>query len=341
MVSETVVFDRHLYQEKVEQMWEPAMRRFRRIVSSFVLFNLVFLLIGAVEITFFLTSLAWLGESTVVAFFLALFFLTFFSYSVVRIYLQAKKPEYIQTLLDKYISSCKEHLHYSVGVPEHHMALASALQKFAESLAHKEYSFYAPSSFLASLAPTFEKFSAFCHWKDYYTLKEILLTHAIEEHIKVVICEPTHLEVHASLANSYVMLSMLYADPRKKEGYDEEKWISPERFSPKMRLRFEKCASRAIEEFKILHDYAPDDPWVHLQLAYSYRDLQMPQEEIKEYETLLHLRPDDNETLFKLGMLYFQQGKNSQGLAVFEKLKHTHPKKAESLIKFYGAYDFT
>jgi tetratricopeptide (TPR) repeat protein len=77
---------------------------------------------------------------------------------------------------------------------------------------------------------------------------------------------------------------------------------------------------------------------VHAQLAYSYHDLKMPQEEIKEYETLLTLIPGDHEIIFKLGMLYFQQGLNAQGLRMYDQLKRTHFKKAEDLIKFYGAY---
>ena len=147
--------------------------------------------------------------------------------------------------------------------------------------------------------------------------------------------------MHAALANAYVMLSSLYTDPRKSESHDEERWVSPDRSSLQMQKQFRTTAERAIEEFKILSDYAPDDPWVHLQLAYSYRDLQMPEEEIREYEVVLKLRPDDKETLFKLGMLYFQQGKNANGLRVYELLKRTNYDKAESLIKFYGTYEVT
>jgi tetratricopeptide (TPR) repeat protein len=219
--------------------------------------------------------------------------------------------------------------------------LAKAAHKFAIHLHEKEYFYYTPPLFLKSLEPTTEKFSCFCHWKDLYLFKELLLLRAVEEHIKVVKCEPTNLEVHAALANAYVMLSSLYADPRKYDGFDEERWIPQERYSENMKEKFRITAERAIEEFKILNDYAPDDPWVHIQLAYSYHDLLMPEQEIKEYEIVLKLRPDDKETLFKLGMLYFQQGKNAQGLRIYEMLKQTNYKKAENLIKFYGAYEIS
>ena len=120
-------------------------------------------------------------------------------------------------------------------------------------------------------------------------MKELLLLTAIDEHFKMIEVEPTNLEIHASLANVYVMLSNVYSDPRKQEGHEEDLWIPSGRLSTEMQQKFRAAAERAIEEFKILKDYAPDDPWVHAQLAYSYHDLQMPLEEIREYEILLRL----------------------------------------------------
>jgi tetratricopeptide (TPR) repeat protein len=265
--------------------------------------------------------------------------MTLFSYFVLRLYTQAKKPDQLAQLCEAYLGKCKMIIHYQEGIPEHHIALGHAAHKFAAALHEKEYAFYKPPFLLKSLAPTFERFSCFCHWKDLHRMKELLLTTAVEEHLKAVKCEPTNLEVHASLANAYVMLSSLYADPRKYHDYDEERYLPEERLTAEMEAKFRATAERAIEEFKILNDYAPEDPWVHVQLAYSYHDLHMPEEEIREYEIVLSLRPNDKDTLFKLGMLYFQQGMNAKGLRVYEQLKRTHYKKAENLIKFYGSYE--
>jgi tetratricopeptide (TPR) repeat protein len=132
-------------------------------------------------------------------------------------------------------------------------------------------------------------------------------------------------------------LSGLYVDPRTVEGLDDDRWIPSTKYNESFKQKFRSIAEKAIEEFKILSDYAPHDPWVHAQLAYSYRDLQMHKEEIREYETILQLCPDDREALFKLGKLYFEQGQNAKGLQVYETLKGSHYKKAESLIHFYGA----
>lgn len=333
------VFDKQHYQQKMNELWLPALFSLNRLMRFFVFFNLIFLLIVCTEIALFFSFFAFLSRSAVLAFTLAVFFLTLFSYFVLKLYLQAKKPDQLMQICEDYLSRCRANIHYQEGVPEHHIALGHAAQKFAAELHEKEYGFYSPPFFLHSLAPTFEKFSCFCHWKDLHRMKELLLTTAVEEHLKVVKCEPTNLEVHASLANAYVILSSLWADPRKYHDYDEDRYVPEERYSKQAQAKFRAIAERAIEEFKILNDYAPDDPWVHVQLAYSYHDLQMPKEEIREYEMVLQLRPNDNDTLFKLGMLYFQQGMNAKGLRIYELLKRTHFKKAESLIKFYGTYE--
>lgn len=339
MTTEAPLLDRQQYQSQLNGFWSPMIERLDRVLTSYIFFHLVFLVIVGIELALFLSFFTMLGQSTVLAFALAIFFLTLFSYSVIRLYFHSRKPEQLSQICQDYFAKFKEHLGYQEGICEHHIAGASALQKFATALHEKEYSYYPPPEWLKGLKPTMEKFSAFCHWKDLHRMKEILLTLAVVEHIKVVKCEPTNLEVHAALANAYVMLSSLYADPRKYEGHDEERWIPQECKSPEMQKKFRTIAERAIEEFKILNAYAPEDPWVHMQLAYSYHDLQMPEEEIREYEIILKYCPEDNETLFKLGMLYFQQGKNAQGLQVYEKLKVTHYKKAENLIKFYAAFD--
>ena len=128
-----------------------------------------------------------------------------------------------------------------------------------------------------------EHFSGWWHWEDLHRMRELLLQEAIEELLKLVRCEPTHLQVHTALANAYVTLSSLYVCPRPQERFDEDRWFLPVHLVQELGQKFRSAAERAIEEFKILNDYAPDDPWIHTQLAYSYHDLQMPQEEIREY----------------------------------------------------------
>lgn len=338
MTASEAIFSNTSHPE-VAHLWTPTLRLLSRYIRSSILFNSIFFILATAEIILFLSFFALLSQSAVLAFTLAIFFLTLFSYFVLRLYMQTKRPEQLMELCEEYLDRCREIIRFQEGIPEHHIALATAAHKFAATLHEKEYLFFQPPPYLASLGSTLEKFSCFCYWKELHRLKELLLRTSVEEHLKVVQCEPTNLEGHAALANAYVMLSSLYADPRKYHDYDDEKWVAPERYSLEMQAKYKTMAQRAIEEFKILNDYAPDDPWVHVQLAYSYHDLQMPSEEIREYELVLQLRPDDKDTLFKLGMLYFQQGMNAKGLRIYELLKQTNSRKAESLIKFYGTYE--
>jgi tetratricopeptide (TPR) repeat protein len=277
-------------------------------------------------------------QSSLVAMGLALFFLTLFSYYILRVYFRTQRPEQMHYLVSRYISACQVLLNYQKGVPEHHLALANACLKLAKMLEGKEDELYHLPRWLAFLSKNVEHISAWWHWEDVHAIREILLQKSIEEHIELVKCEPTGMEAHTALANTYVMLSSLYVTNEKQEDAEEADFWTPPKFrSPLMEKKFRQTAERAIEEFKIIGDYAPNDPWVHSQLAYSYRDLKMPEQEIKEYEILLKLMPEEKDTMYKLGVLYFQQGREADGLQIYEKLKRSHLKKAEALIKHYGA----
>jgi tetratricopeptide (TPR) repeat protein len=213
--------------------------------------------------------------------------------------------------------------------------MANACARFADRLGRKEFKQEYSKSWLSFLNPYIQRFNWWFQWEDYQTLKELLLTEAVNENIELVKIEPISLDVHASLANAYVMLSGLYVDPRIVDGNEDEPWV-PESHRDKMHTKFRETAERAIQEFKIISSFAPDDPWVHTQLAYSYHDLQMPEEEIHQYEIIHKLLPQDDDCLFKLGVLYFKQGLNAQGLEVYAKLCHSNAVKAQALIAQYG-----
>lgn len=326
----------HDYLNKVS---ESIFVDFDRIMRRHVAFNLFFVCLCTIEVTALAIFFVTLAQSLVLALSLSIVFFSFFAYFTLRIYFQTKKPEQFEEIKDRYLAACKDLLNYQEGQEDHYNALANACCKFANKLHAREYSYYTPPSWFYFLAPLLERVSCWWHWRDIFFMKEKMLEEAVSEHIKLVKCQPTSLEAHAFLANAYVMLSGLYIDPRSLEGYDEDRWIPKNKYTERFDDKFRFAAERAIEEFKILSEYAPDDPWVHNQLAYSYHDLQMPLEEIKEYEAIQKLVPTDKDNLYKLGMLYFQQGLNAKGLRVYEDLKKAHYSKSESLIKYYGSYE--
>ena len=331
------LFDKSFYQQQINTMTQPIIRKFERVMRSYMLFHILFFTIAIVEIVLIVCLFTFLVQSSLFAISISILFLTVFTYFILKIYLQTKKPEQFKEIVDSYLTECKKHLDYHEGIPEHHLMLADTCCRLVEACQGREYLFPI-IRFLSFLTPSLEKWNCWWYWQDYHILKEMVLLAAIQEHIKLVKNEPTNLEAHAGLASAYVMLSQLYVDPRKFVEEGDERWLPRGCYaSEMMEEKFRATSKKAIEEFKILSDYAPNDPWVHLQLAYSYHDLQMPAEEIKEYEIILKLNPDDKEALYKLGILYFQLGRNAAGLEVYEELKRSNYKKAESLISFYGS----
>jgi len=323
--------------DQLDHVFHPIFTEFDGILHRYVAFNLFFIVLCTLEVLFLGVFFSFLSKSLVLALGLALLFFTCFAYFTFRIYFQTKKPEQLKGIKDRYIETCREMISSQESSEKQSLALASAYCKLANRLHAREYTYYQLPKWLGSLFPWIERFSCWWHWQDVHFMKELLLQEAVNEQIKLVKCCPTSLEAHASLANAYVMLSGLYIDPRKLEGYDDEYWIPSDKYDEEFAVKFRTIAERAIEEFKVLCEYAPDDPWVHSQLAYSYHDLQMPKEEIAEYETIQKLLPDDKDNLYKLGKLYFQQGMNAKGLRAYEELKKAHYSKAENLIKYYGS----
>lgn len=331
-------FNKELYKDRIAILIDPFISRFQSILKSYTLFNLFFTLLISAEVIYFFVHLTFLVQTFVMAIHLALIFATVFCYFTLRMYAQTRKVEKLMNLKDDFLRACQHATPSQDGEAEKHIMIAVACCKLAAELHAQEYRIYSCPSWIVFLSSSFEKINCWWFWEDVHFVKELLLQTCINEHIKLVRMQPTDLEAHAGLANAYVMLSGLYVDPKTVDGLDDDRWIPHNKYTQSFQQKFRTIAERAIEEFKILSDYAPHDPWVHAQLAYSYRDLQMPKEEIKAYETIFHLCPDDKETLFKLGKLYFQQGLNAKGLQIYEALKKSHYKKAESLISFYGAY---
>lgn len=312
------------YSHRVARLSRSVTKKIQQLLRRHSLVHFLFIGLIAAEVSILIALFSLLIESALVALGLAVLFLTSFSYFVVRLYLQAKKPEQLLDLRDLFLESCKSLLSYQEGIPSHHLAHATC--QFANTLEGAEHSTYRAPHWLRNGA---EKLSCYLHWRDILSMRELLLSFAIEEQIKLVRNSPTDLQIHASLANSYVMFSRIYAKLKRKLASS---------YSNSMSGRFNEMAKRAVEELKILSHFAPGDPWVHQQLAYSYGDLEMADEEIREYETLVRLRPEEPEILFKLGTCYFQQGLNAKGIEVYEELKRIQYEKVDDLLHFYGSH---
>lgn len=314
---------------------EEFLSAFDQKIHSNVRLNVIFAFAIILEFILIILFFPFFIKSAFLAFILGGFILTIFAFLMSGQYFSSCKHLFFQELVKTYLDKTKTKLNYSFGVTTHHLALAKACTMLAETLYAKEYQYYPPPPFLKRISRIAEKLSCILHWKDLFITRELLLNAVVKEHLALIKIDPTNPETHGLLANAYVLLSGLYVDPRCLSYEEDERWFPKERFSEEIKLKFQEYAKKAIEEFKILKEYAPHDPWIYAQLAYSYRDLNMLKEEREAYETLLKLRPDEQEIRHKLGQLYFKNGEMSKGLKIYEELKQTHYPKADELLDLY------
>ena len=266
------------------------------------------------------------------AFPLASFFLTLFVYGVLFSVFQSKKTEQFWNLKRKFLETCSKACQH-LGKSEHHYSLAGAALKLTSLLQNQEWHFYPLSS-----NPLVSKLSFQLHWKDVLKMKEVLYLSAIDHYTELLKTRPIDVELHTHLANSFVDLSRLYLEPKLKAEKDELFFSSKSSFALMLERKFEAVSKSAVEEFKILNAYAPNDPWVHAQLAGCYHRLHMFKEQAMEYEKIIALSPEDHHTMFRLAKLYFHQGQSAKALKLYDHLKRMHFERADELLDHYDAF---
>ncbi len=305
---DNAAYDDSYFQHHLPQIYRSVLKDFKKITQSYVYFHIFFATLLAIEVG----SFVFLSGRAFIALGLGALLVTGFSYLVLYFYYQARKPERLLHLKETFLGACKRHISIPQGEVQHHLSIADALLKLASYLDdYEEHETPSLSNFF---------------WKDIFLFKRFLLDAACSEHLQQIRVTPTDLEVHASMAASFVAQSKLYRI------YGKIKKIEAQ-----CEKHFKENARLAMEEFQILNHYAPNDPWIHEQLALGFKELEMPEEELKEVELLVKLRPQDKDTLFLLGILYFRQGMNAKGLQIYEELKESNFKKAEELISSYGS----
>lgn len=317
--------------------------KIKQKTRSKVLLHGLFALIAIIEFLFFISSLLTLTLGREAAFLLAIFFATLFSYLVLRLHFAARKQQAFDQLVKEFLGI--QDTYSRVLSIEGHLAIAAHAKKASLWLKGKEYTLLTPPQLLvrcrASLPQSLSQkvplerlsaqVSAALFWNDGLRLRELLLLHAIDAYIEAIKIAPTNRDYHSLLASTYLMWAHLYAPESNGNSTASQKHSSKT-----ARARFHEIALLAVEEFTILNDYTPNDPWVHSQLAEIYRALHMKEAEIHEHEILLSLKPQDAHTLLVLGMLYFQIGKNAKALRLYEQLKELDVRKSEELISTYS-----
>jgi len=321
----------------MERFSSECLDEFKQVTKQYALFHITFFSIGVLELAAFVLFFSFLTKTTIFAFSLAGLFLTVFTYFVLLFYFQAKKPEQLLDVRNRFLEACKASLPFVPNSKEYHLALSHALTHLLTMLHRQEYTYYSLPPSYQTLSPLMQKFSVWTHWKDLHQMKELLLLTIIKEKVELIKLQPTDLEAHARLASAYLTLSKLYMDPRKLYPEEDHLFVSPDYTNSEMLDKFKKASHRAIEEYKILDSYAPNDPWIHSQLATVYRQLDLPHEEMLECEAILKVSPEARDVLLRLGILYFEHGFSAKALRLYEKLKENNDPKADELIARYSA----
>lgn len=332
-----IVFNTVDFQEKISALSVPFVDRFVQINRNYALFHFFFVLTIFCEFIFLGIYFPKFVQTTLMAFCLAIVFLTLFTYLVLLFYLQGRRPERLMQLREEYIQQTQTCIPFDLGTLEYHCCITQAIVHLISLLKIPsiENRFIRASETFSYLS---EKFRIWNRWKSLLKLKEMLLLTSIQEHIRLIKSQPADLEAHASLASNYVALATLYQDPKKLALNENLCWTPPEYESEEMHKKFAMALERALEEYQIIDEYAPNDPWVHAQKASLYQELGQADKEQKEYEKILEMDPQNGEILLRLGRLYFCKGENAKGLKIYNHLRMIDAEKAQEVISHYDAY---
>src|SRR3990172_13210846 len=124
------LFQPPLFQEKIEKYAQATLKRFRAMTRREALFHLLFSLLSLTEIVFFITFFSFFTHTSILAFTLAGFFLTAFTYLILLFFFQAKKPEQFLQLQKAFTEKCRELVPYPLGSAQHHLTIAHAFYRF-------------------------------------------------------------------------------------------------------------------------------------------------------------------------------------------------------------------
>ena len=314
---------------------DQTLKEFQLLTRRYALFHAAFLSAFVLELLTLLIFMPFLAKTLALAIVVALTFLTVFTYFVLRFYFQTRKPEQFVTLRNKFLITSLEPMLKGAG-ERWSIQRLHPIYELLQKLQGQESQYYSLPSFLQTLSPLVEKFSVWCHWEDVQWMKETLHLHTLRKIFDWVKLYPTDLELHRTLAASYIALYQIYQMPALSTAFYS--FIERQYESPQMKERFEKSARSAVEELKVVLSYAANDPWALGQIARVYHDLGFKQEERKTYEALLSLKPQDGEIHYRLGKLYFELGHMAQGLHLYQELQGRKDPKAQDLIEHYDAY---
>jgi len=323
---------RSLNKRQTLRIHRNVLKEYKKVILFHAFFKYLFLalfILQGVGLLLFYT------EPAIFALQLGVLCLSIFTYFILHFYFQAKKPDQFIQLKKRFIEACRKGISIPKGTAEHHLVIAQHLMHFIAHLHRFENNNYELSKHSIFFLSIFQKLSFYLHTEDYFKIKELFYFAAIEEHMQQIRVTPTDLEVHASLANCYVAIAKMYMDA--KQFLENKNSRLLRKYEEYLGEKLDFASKRAVEEFHIINEFAPNDLWVHAQLAHCYQVLERFEDEAAEYEKILEIRPHDQEIRFRLAKILFSLGQNAKALKHYDWLKQNKYKKADALLEEYNA----
>lgn len=316
----------------IELNCQAGIKYFKKIIRNHILFHtLCFFYLLSLSLCVYFFSGPFKNLS-LLSIFIALLSLSTFTYLALIFYFQSKKKDQFEHLTDWYVSISKKAIGGEFSYLEHYLSLAGGLYHFSHYLNPKNMPLYKVKAPLPSLQKILKKLALFIYVKDFHKLKEMLMIACIEQHLELLKYEPTHLEVHGSLANSYLALAKIYKYSKNHELLDS---LSLDKLPDESKIKFRNTILHAIQEYQILEDDLPEDPWVLMQLAICYHELEDYDNEILYFEKILNSSQNNYAIMMRLAELYFSQKKHSKGFKLYKMLKENQVDGADLLMENY------
>jgi tetratricopeptide (TPR) repeat protein len=309
---------------------DQTLKEFQLLTRRYALFHAFFLSTFVLELLTLLIFMPFQAKTMPFAALVALTCLTVFTYFVLRFYFQTRKPQQFIVLRNRFLLAVFGKGRSTWSVEELH-----PIYELLQKLQGQESQYYSLPSLFQMIVPLVEKFSIWCHWEDVQWMKETLHLHALQKLFDWIKLHPTDVELHRTVAASYMTLYQIYQMPAAPTAFDS--FTQRQYASPEMQEKFEKAAHSALEELKVVLSYTSNDPWTLRHMAQVYHDLELKQDEKKTYEKLLSLSPQDGETHYQLGKLYFELGHMAEGLRLYQALREQKNPRAQELITHYDA----
>ena len=326
-------FSAEKQQQYIDEYCKRSQKKFCNLIKAHIFFHAFFVALIGVELSLFTLFFTFWSKSYMLAFPIAAFFLTVFVYGILFSVFQSKKTDQLWSLKNQFTKACAKSCE-KLAHTETHYVLANALLRLNAMLKDQELRLY---PFCKKPDHLTSKISCLLHWKDVLKMQEVLILGAIDHYMQIIKRRPTDIELHTHLANAFVNLSRLYLEPKIKAQSQIIHLNESGSYAQELTHKFKTASASAIEEFKILNTYAPNDAWIHAKLAACYHQLHMFEEEITAYEKILAICPDDLHTMYRLSTLYFKKGKSAKGLRLYAHLKKANFEQCDRLLDHYDA----